>query len=150
MIRLSFAVLAASVLLAGPVSACPARTAAGDARTIRALEHEWIGSHDRGTLERILADDFRHPVFTGDILTKRQHIDWSVAHPDPPGVHPRFASLDVQLYGATALASGSVEKIGENGQVLSRNLFTDVFVYQACRWQAVSAQETDIRQLPGK
>jgi hypothetical protein len=40
-------------------------------------------------------------VFTGDVLSKRQHIDWAVAHP-------------------------------------------------ASRWQAVSAQETDIRPAPPK
>ncbi|HEY3812516.1 MAG TPA: hypothetical protein VGL66_04765 [Caulobacteraceae bacterium] len=101
MSRQSLALLLLASLLAGPALACPARNPAGDEKTVRALETQWIGSHDRATLDRILADDFRHPVFTGDVLSKRQHIDWAVAHP-------------------------------------------------ASRWQAVSAQETDIRPAPPK
>jgi Domain of unknown function (DUF4440) len=143
--RLGLVVLASALFGPVPALACPARTSAGDERAVRALEIEWIGNHDRAALERILADDFRHPVFTGDVLDKRHHIDWAAAHPNPPGRRPRFARLEVRLYSDTALADGEVEIVDNQGKVLNRNLFTDVFVYRACRWQAVSAQETDIR-----
>ncbi len=150
MIRPGLAGLVVSAPLAGPALACPARSPAADEAAVRALENQWIGSHDRAMLDRILADDFRHPVVTGDVLDKRSHIDWMIAHPLPPDRRPRFAALDIRLYGDTALAGGSVEITGAKGEVVSRNLFTDVFVHRACRWQAVSAQETDIGQLPRK
>ncbi|HWE46674.1 MAG TPA: nuclear transport factor 2 family protein [Caulobacteraceae bacterium] len=148
-VRSGLGVLVLALLSATPAIACPARSPAGDRHRVLALEDEWIGSHDRAALERILADDFRHPVSTGDVLTKRQHIDWMVAHPTP-NRHPRFGALEVRLYGDTALAAGSVEVRNDSGKILSRNLFTDVFVYRGCRWQAVSAQETAIPAANGR
>ena len=57
------ALLAVSTLAHGS----PARRAAADTDrdAIVALEQQWLaGLHDRATLERVLADDFVHPVPT--------------------------------------------------------------------------------------
>jgi hypothetical protein len=55
-----------------------------DRQAIIALDELWLNAYDASTLDRILANDFRHPVVTGQFLTKQQHIDWMVAHPPPP------------------------------------------------------------------
>jgi hypothetical protein len=135
----------AGLVLAGVASAaCPPRSPSVDKQTLRDLEAAWLTAHDRPTLERILADDFQHPVFTGDVLTKPQHIEWAVAHPLPPGVQIAFTRLEVRLFGDTALVSGALARTDDQGKLLSRNVFTDVFLYRRCRWQAVSAQETEV------
>jgi hypothetical protein len=47
-----------------------------DSDALIALENQWLkNEHNAGELERILASDFLHPVVTGDVLTKTQHIE---------------------------------------------------------------------------
>jgi hypothetical protein len=111
---------------------------------IAAIEHEWIGNRDSTTLDRILAPDFEHPVSTGDVLDKKTNIAWLVQHPVPPSVHFEFASLRVRVYGDAAIATGIVRASDDAGAELSRNVFTDVFIRRDGRWQAVSAEETDM------
>lgn len=61
-----------------------ARSREGDRAALLAIEQQWLaGAGDAETLSRILADDFVHPVPTGDMLSKAQHIRWSSAHPPP-------------------------------------------------------------------
>ncbi|HEU4752157.1 MAG TPA: nuclear transport factor 2 family protein [Armatimonadota bacterium] len=107
---------------------------------ICALEHEWLQARDAATLERILASDFVHPVPSGVLLTRAQHIAWVVAHPRPESSKARFESLRVRFYGTTAIANGVVVAQAP-GQAPRRTVFTDVFVYRDHRWQAVNAQE---------
>lgn len=123
------------------------RSAEADRQTLVALENEWLNARDAATLERILAADFVHPVFTGDFLTKAQHIDWVVNHPPPANVKHRFDALNVRLYGDTGIATGIVVASDETGKEIDRTVFTDVFVYRAGRWQAVNAQETRVTDL---
>jgi hypothetical protein len=70
------------ILAAGTVVLC-ASVAAGDAKrtsnpdcdALIALENDWLkNEHNAAELEHILAEDFLHPVVTGKVLTKAQHI----------------------------------------------------------------------------
>ena len=128
------------VLCAHPAAAQTAR----DSTAIVAIEHQWLGSHDSLTLDHILAPDFQHPVSAGVVLDKASHIAWMVAHPAPPTLHPRFASLNVRIYGDAAVATGIVATTDQSGREVSRNMFTDVFVRRHGRWQAVNAEETPV------
>ena len=114
-----------------------------DRQAIIALEELWLNAYDASTLDRILANDFRHPVVTGQFLTKQQHIDWMVAHPPPPTRKARFEQMDVRLFGDVAIAAGIVVTDGVTPAPL-RTIFTDVFVRRNSRWQAISAQENEI------
>lgn len=118
-----------------------------DRQTLIDLENEWLMANDAQTLDRILASDFVHPVFTGDFLTKTQHIDWVTKHPRPASIRPRFERLDIRLYGDVGIANGVVATSNEVGKEIGRNVFTDVFVYRNGRWQAINGQETDIRKM---
>ena len=112
---------------------------------IVALENDWLSSESDGpSLDRILAEDFVHPVPQGFFLNKKEHIDWSVKHPPPAGHKAKFEKLDVRVYGETAIANGIVEANDATGPKPHRTIFTDVFVYRDGRWQAVNAQENPI------
>ena len=123
------------------------RSAARDRQTLIDLENEWLNANDAQTLDRILASDFVHPVFTGDFLTKAQHIDWFARHPRPANLKPRFERLDIRLYGDFGIANGIVITTDENNKEIGRNVFTDVFQYRGGHWQAINGQETDVRKM---
>ena len=72
------------ILAAGTVSLC-ASAVAGDEKRISnrdrdaliALDNEWLkNEHNAAELEPIPAEDFLHPVVTGNVLTKAQHIQF--------------------------------------------------------------------------
>lgn len=141
------AVAARGASLAG--AATPKRSTATDRQEIVALENQWNDAKDAATLDRVLADDFVHPVYTGDIINKRQNIEWLMQHPRPANRHARFARLDVRLFGDVAQAYGTLSVSDERGKEISRSMFTDVFVYRDGRWQAVSAEETAVAKPNG-
>ena len=141
-IGFAFATAAMSAKGARLVAQSPSVRADSDA--VVSLEHTWLAAGDSTTLERILAPDFLHPVFTGDIIDKPKHIAFVARHPRPASVHVRFERLDVRLYGSTAIATGIVDAVPGAGAAVRRTVFTDVFVKRGGRWQAVSAQETDV------
>jgi Domain of unknown function (DUF4440) len=121
------------------------QTEDADRAAVVAVENDWL-SHlsDGPSLNRILADDFVHPVPNGLFLNKPGHIKWAVEHPRPAGWRARFEKLEVRVYGATAIANGIVET-NDNAEAQPRKtIFTDVFVYRDNRWQAVNAQENEI------
>ena len=136
--------VAASLAAVGARAGAQSPTVRADSDRVVSLEHTWLASGDSATLERILAPDFLHPVFTGDIIDKAEHIAFVVAHPRPASVHTRFERLDVRLYGSTAIATGIVDAAQGGNAGVRRTVFTDVFVKRDGRWQAVSAQETVI------
>ncbi len=145
--RTSVVVIACVVAALGAIGAragAQSPRAGADSDTVVLLEHTWLASGDSATLERILAPDFLHPVFTGDIIDKSEHIAFVVKHPRPASVHTRFERLDVRLYGNTAIATGIVDASRDGMAAVRRTVFTDVFVKRGGRWQAVSAQETEV------
>jgi len=123
-----------------------ARSSEADRKTLLALEDEWLHARDAGTLERILADDFVHPVAQGVFLNKAEHIEWYVKHLPPPDRKTRFDQVRVRIYGDTAVVNGMVIANDESGKELDRSVFTDVFVYRDGRWQAVNAQENRVER----
>jgi hypothetical protein len=115
-----------------------------DRTTLESIEPQWLDSeHDPAVLDRILAEDFLHPVSAGVVLTKRQHIDWAISHPPPLGHHQRFDQLQVRTYGSVGIVTGMVVST-DDSQREGRTIFTDVFIRRNKRWQAVSAQETAV------
>ncbi len=126
------------------------RDPAKDREAIIALEQEWLHASDAATLDRILASDFVHVVPVDHFLTKQEHIDWTVKHPEAKERHTRFDKLQVRIYGNVGIVNGSVIASDENGKELDRTMFTDVFVYRDGRWQAVNGQENAVRAAPGE
>lgn len=123
---------------------------AARARTeIARLENRWlkaIETSDISALDSVLADDFIRPApAAGQFITKSQLLAYYKARkPSASGVK-RIENLQVNVYGTTAIARGIAVSTDAAGREASRNLFTDVFVLRDDRWQAVSAQENDVK-----
>lgn len=117
-----------------------------DREVITRLENEWLHAKDAATLERILAPDFVHVIPVDHFLTKQEHIDWFVKHPEAEGRQTRFDKFNVRFYGDTAIVNGSVIATDAAGKEVDRTMFTDVFVRRNGRWQAVNGQENDVRR----
>lgn len=152
----------ASFLLAGLtlVAAAPSSTVAEDlltedgrqaiARTLLALEKEWIGiyvTHDLSFLERILAPDFVATLADGAMRGKREHIaaypaDFEalasvVASETKARVYTRDLAVVTGLYAAQLRHPGGKEPSG-------RYRFTDVWVLRDGAWRCVATQETRV------
>jgi len=124
------------------------RTSDSDRDALIALENEWLkNEHNAAALERILASDFLHPVVTGDVLTKDQHIQFSARHLRPPDLTNHFEGLQVRIYGNVGIVNGMVVTTNKDRRPVNKTVFTDVFVYRAGRWQAVNAQENAVRKI---
>ena len=116
-----------------------------DSDALIALENQWLkNEHNAGELGRILASDFMHPVVTGDVLTKTQHIDYSSKHLPPAGRARHFEDLQVRIYDDVAIVNGLVVTTNKDGNTVDKSVFTNVFVYRDGRWQAVNAQENAV------
>ena len=137
------------LLSASCVFSQAARDPNKDRAAIISLEQEWLhAGHDAATLNRMLASDFVHVVPVDHFLTKQEHIDWAVKHPEQKDRRTKFDKLNVRLYGDVGIANGSVVATDASGKELDRTMFTDVFVHRDGRWQAVNAQENGVRLMP--
>ena len=124
------------------------RTVESDREALIALENKWLRSEHRATeLDSILASDFVHPVVTGNLLDKAQHIHFSSTHLPPANLQNHFDGLKVRLYGDVGIVNGLVVTTNDKGEEVRRTVFTDVFVYRDQRWQAINAQENEVRKL---
>ncbi len=140
MIR-TVAVLTLLTVVGGTNVSTERRDVDADRQAILALEQLWLNANDAPTLDRLLADDFKHPVVTGQFLTKEEHIRWMVAHPPPATRKARFEQLDVRIFGDVAIAGGVVVTEGLTPAPF-RTIFTDVFVRRNGRWQSMLKRTT--------
>ena len=130
----------------GPPVQAQSRTPERRRAALVALENEWLANeHNATALERILASDFVHPLPTGEFVTKAQHIAFSSAHPPPADRKQHFDQLRVRAYGDVGIVNGIVVTSDLESREVDRTIFTDVFVRRDGRWQAVNAQENDVR-----
>jgi len=140
---------ATAVLCALPAAADEKRTSNRDRDALIALENDWLkNEHNAAELEHILAEDFLHPVVTGDVLTKAQHIQFSSTHLPPSDLPKHLEDLQVRIYGDVGIVNGSVVATNKNGNIAAKTVFTDVFVYRDGRWQAINAQENAAQSSP--
>jgi hypothetical protein len=94
----------------------------------------------------ILADDFMRPASdSGRFITRADLLAFYRSHLSSDSSNKRrIEDLTVTIYGSTALARGAVITTNSEGNVISKLLFTDVFVHHTGKWQAVSAQESSV------
>ena len=156
-LRLSAVVLAAVAWSTMPVCAqSPASQRATAA--VLTVEHEWLTAlqrRDVATLARILGAEFIDSDFQGDAITRAQYLAYftrPIVHPEPR-VRQTFSDTKVRFVagGSVAIATGVVSTrvaatsnagASSNPNVARYSRFTDVLVWRAARWQAVTSQET--------
>jgi len=135
-------------LIPRPAAGDETRTSNRDRDALVALENEWLkNEHNAAELEHILASDFLHPVVTGDVLTKAQHIQFSSKHLPPSDLTNHFEGLQVRVYGDVGIVNGLVVTTNKDGSTVDKTVFTDVFVYRDGRWQAINAQENVVKKV---
>ena len=129
-----------------PVAGDEPRTSTRDRDALIALENHWLkNEHNAAELEHILAADFLHPVVTGDVLNKAQHIKFSSTHLPSPDLAKHFEGLQVRVYGDVGIVNGLVVTTSKDGSKEDKSVFTDVFIYRDGRWQAINAQENAVQ-----
>jgi len=109
---------------------------------VLAQEARWltaIMSGDRPTIEAILSPTFRHVNADGQMFDRGQEI--AAMEPLPFSFNASEQFVDVA--GDTAVIHG-INTVMQDGKVLDRERFTDVFVLQNGVWMALSAQETKL------
>jgi len=137
---------AAVILFASVADGDQKRTSNSDRDALIALENDWLkNEHSAAELEHILAFDFLHPVMTGDVLNKAQHIKFSSTHLPAPDFTKHFEGLQVRVYGNVGIVNGLVVTASKDGNAAGKTVFTDVFVYRDGRWQANNAQENAVQ-----
>jgi hypothetical protein len=98
-----------------------------------------ITAGDRDTVESILGSNFRHITSEGRLLDRAQEI----ASMKKELFTMNATDQIVDIAGDTAVIHG-LNTVTQDGKVLARERFTDVFVLQNGNWTALSAQETAI------
>jgi ketosteroid isomerase-like protein len=112
---------------------------------LKQLEEQWAGAitrHDAAAVDKILAPDFRHIAYNGAVTTRAEAL--AAAADSRRVMIQHVHDVDVRVYGQRfAVVSGLNDAQSSAGSAQLR--FTDVFVFQQGRWQAVSAQETVVQ-----
>ena len=109
---------------------------------VLAQEARWltaIVSGDRQTIEAILSPTFRHVNADGLMFDRGQEI----AAMEPLPFTFQASDQFVDVAGDTAVIHG-INTVVQDGKVLERERFTDVFVLQNGVWLALAAQETKL------
>ena len=113
----------------------------GACADVLAQEARWltaITGGDRDTVDSILSADFKHITSEGKLFDRAQEIASMVKLPF--AMNPTEQLVDIA--GDTSVIHG-LNTLTQNGRVMSRERFTDVFILQNGEWMALSAQETE-------
>lgn len=144
----------AAVLTVGPQAVARADTCSesasnlplaldsGPCADVLAQERRWLTAITEGdvaTVESILAPSFKHINSDGKLLDRAQEI--AAIEKVSFTMNPTEQLVDIA--GDTAVIHG-VNTLIDNGKVLARERFTDVFELQNGSWMALSAQETTL------
>jgi hypothetical protein len=131
-------------LILGLCCIAPTAGAADDDHSVLDAERRWLTAfekHDTAALATILADNFVHINYRGQLLNR----DAAIAGAKNRMPYKQLLSDEtVQLAGNAAVVHG-INSISQNGTVVLRLRFTDVFERRGGKWLAISAQETPIQ-----
>ena len=124
-------------LLLAVVSPVLAQTkAASTEQTILQLTRDWLAaeeSHDRATLQRIIADDFQGTAPRGNTVFKEDVLP--VEGAQSGGLSISTSEVKARVFGDTAVVTAhGVPKSGEKRELR----FTVVFTKRDDRWQMVA------------
>jgi len=109
---------------------------------VLAQEARWLSAivtGDRPVIEAILSKNFKHITSNGELLDRTQEV----ASMKKEKFVMNATQQLVDIEGDTAVIHG-LNTITQDGKVLARERFTDVFIKQNNEWKALSAQETAI------
>ena len=107
-------------------------------------------ANDYAFFDRVEAEEFVFTDAGGGVTTKKQDLEGlkQPANPDVKLVAYDVDEMNVLLYDKTAVVTGRVttKRLVKGAEVVTRNRFTDVFVWRQERWQIVAGHSSRIRQ----
>ena len=121
-----------------------------DPQVLKGVEQEWLrayGEKNTAVLDCILAEDFQigsMPDERVEVHDKKHVLDWVAQR--SPSVQ-KIEQFDLAPYGNVAVVRGAYSMSSQDGKVLARYQFMDVFVYRGERWLALTRE---IAELPIK
>lgn len=121
-----------------------------DPQVLKDVEQEWLrayGEKNTAVLDCILAEDFQigsMPDERVEVHDKKHVLDWVAQR--SPSVQ-KIEQFDLAPYGNVAVVRGAYSMSSQDGKVLARYQFMDVFVYRGERWLALTRE---IAELPIK
>ena len=121
-----------------------------DPQVLKDVEQEWLrayGEKNTAVLDCILAEDFQigsMPDEKGEVHDKKHVLDWVAQR---SRTIQKMEQFDLTPYGNVAAVRGAYSMSGQDGKVLARYQFMDVFIYREERWVAVTRE---IAELPAK
>jgi ketosteroid isomerase-like protein len=140
--------IAASSFVSGQTKGGQAGQKENPEQELRERLREWdeaSSRRDTEALNRILADDFLFTNASGAVITKTQYLMATIKAPDMTlATSVGSEDVKVRVYGETAVVTS---RGAQRGQPLNRDpavryRYTDVWVKQQGRWNAVASQAT--------
>ena len=111
-----------------------------------AAENRWVSALDKmdqHALACMLAPEFKDSGVYGQ-LRDREKVISDLPHREP--AKQELRDTEALLVGDTGVVRGVNHLTTPDGKPIVDVRFTDVFVYRDGRWQAVSAQETLVKE----
>ena len=115
---------------------------------VLAAERHWVRlleTRDAAGLACLLGFEFTDINWAGQSIPRAQVL---AALPHRFAVRLDLSDMTVLLHGDVAIVHGLNRQTDAAGKFAGAVRFTDVFLYRDGRWQAVSAQETVLRDRP--
>lgn len=116
-----------------------------DADGLRAAEARWVHmleTRDLDGLACLLAAEFTDINWAGQRVPRAQIL---AALPHRPNKRLALSEIEVMLHGDVGIVHGLNRQMDGAGRAIGAVRFTDIFLYRDRRWQAVSAQESVVR-----
>jgi ketosteroid isomerase-like protein len=131
-----------------PKPVAPAASSASVSDELKQMENNWVAASkakDAAKLGAILADSWVGLSWDGKTNTKAKVLA-DLKAPDNSLDTIEMGEMTVRTFGNTAVVTGSdVEKSKEKGKDTSgKYVWTDVFVKQNGKWQAVASQSAKL------
>jgi len=127
--------------------AAKVETSSAGESTLKRLNQEYIQAYmssDASWYDEHLADEFVCIESDGSVLDKTQFLRKTAEGPDV--LDYKLLKVNVRIYGRVALVHGTGKFIRED-QSSGVSRYTDVYVFDADQWKAVSAQITRTSRL---
>jgi hypothetical protein len=107
------------------------------------IEQTWakaVAARDSHVLERIMDDDYLDTGTSGSITSKPEILQAMKSMPPAPRQN-QLEDLTVRIYDSTAVVKGLNVATDQEGNLLRRVRFTDLFVKRNGEWKAVASHE---------
>lgn len=127
--------------LSALAASCPHNQPKTEAALLE-LEHHWADAlthKDSDAVACILADEFEDADVDGSLHTRTEAL---ARIPQRKPWTNRLIEMRAHVDGNSGFARGLNEILDQDGKVVARVRFTDIFTFRDGRWQALAGQET--------